>query len=57
MRRGGFKTKEIIEKGHDWILKEVKESGLRGRGALVFPFKMEFMNKPSNHPISCSKCG
>ena len=30
MRRGGwYKTKEIIEKGHEWILNEVKESGLR----------------------------
>ena len=38
MRRGGwYKTKEIMEKGHDWILKEVKESVLRGRGGGVFP--------------------
>ena len=53
MRRGGwFKTKEIIEKGHDWILKEVKESGLRGRGGAGFPtgLKWSFMNKPSNLP-------
>ena len=27
-----YKTKEIILKGHDWILKEVSKSGLRGRG-------------------------
>ena len=53
MRRGGwYKTKEIIEKGHDWILKEVKESGLRGRGGVGFPtgLKWSFMNKPSNLP-------
>ena len=27
-----FKTKEILLKGHDWILDEIKTSGLRGRG-------------------------
>ena len=27
-----YKTKEIILKGQDWILEEVKKSGLRGRG-------------------------
>ena len=27
-----YKTKEIILKGQDWILDEVKKSGLRGRG-------------------------
>ena len=27
-----YKTKEILLKGHEWILKEIKESGLRGRG-------------------------
>ena len=27
-----YKTKEILLKGHDWILDEVKTSGLRGRG-------------------------
>ena len=43
MKRGGwFKTKEIIEKGHDWILKEVKESGLRGRGGAGFLVKIFF---------------
>ena len=53
MKRGGwYKTKEIIEKGHDWILKEVKESGLRGRGGAGFPtgLKFSFMNKPSDLP-------
>ena len=53
MSRGGwFKTKEILNKGHDWILKEVKESGLRGRGGAGFPtgLKWSFMNKPSNLP-------
>ena len=32
-----YKTKEILLKGHDWILDEVKKSGLRGRGGAGFP--------------------
>lgn len=27
-----YRTKDILLKGHEWILKEIKESGLRGRG-------------------------
>ena len=51
-RGGWFKTKEIMNKGHDWILSEVKESGLRGRGGAGFPtgLKWSFMNKPSDKP-------
>jgi len=45
-----YKTKEILLKGHDWILQEVKTSGLRGRGGAGFPsgMKWSFMNKPSD---------
>jgi len=45
-----YKTKEILLKGHDWILNEVKTSGLRGRGGAGFPsgMKWSFMNKPSD---------
>ena len=53
LNRGGwYKTKEILNKGSDWILREVKESGLRGRGGAGFPtgLKWSFMNKPSNLP-------
>lgn len=51
MKRGGwYKTKEILEKGHEWILQEVKDSGLRGRGGAGFPsgLKWSFMNKPGD---------
>jgi len=51
MSRGQYyKTKEILLKGHDWILDEVKKSGLRGRGGAGFPsgLKWSFMNKPSD---------
>ncbi|KAI9616806.1 hypothetical protein KEM48_005052 [Puccinia striiformis f. sp. tritici PST-130] len=42
------KTKEIVLKGHEHIIKEIKESGLRGRGGAGFPsgLKWSFMNKP-----------
>ena len=44
-----YKTKEILLKGHDWIINEVKASGLRGRGGAGFPsgLKWSFMNKPN----------
>jgi len=51
MARGQwYKTKEIVEKGADWIINEIKVSGLRGRGGAGFPsgMKWSFMNKPSD---------
>ncbi|XP_074854262.1 NADH dehydrogenase [ubiquinone] flavoprotein 1, mitochondrial [Carettochelys insculpta] len=51
LRRGDwYKTKEILLKGVDWILNEIKISGLRGRGGAGFPtgLKWSFMNKPSD---------
>ncbi|CAF0994125.1 unnamed protein product [Brachionus calyciflorus] len=51
MSRGDwYKTKEILLKGSDWIINEVKASGLRGRGGAGFPsgLKWSFMNKPSD---------
>ncbi|MGN6462343.1 MAG: NADH-quinone oxidoreductase subunit NuoF [Pseudolabrys sp.] len=42
-------TKGILEKGRDWIINEVKASGLRGRGGAGFPtgLKWSFMPKES----------
>jgi len=45
-------TKSIIGKGRDWIIEEMKKSGLRGRGGAGFPtgMKWSFMPKPSDKP-------
>eukprot|EP00730_Choanoeca_flexa_P006321 TRINITY_DN12134_c0_g1_i1.p1 TRINITY_DN12134_c0_g1~~TRINITY_DN12134_c0_g1_i1.p1 ORF type:complete len:493 (+),score=104.81 TRINITY_DN12134_c0_g1_i1:93-1481(+) len=45
-----YKTREILDEGTDFILDEVKKSGLRGRGGAGFPsgLKWSFMNKPSD---------
>ncbi|MFC7051309.1 NADH-quinone oxidoreductase subunit NuoF [Hansschlegelia quercus] len=49
LRRGAWDgTKFLLEKGKDWIITEMKASGLRGRGGAGFPtgLKWSFMPKP-----------
>ena len=43
-------TKAFLEKGREWIIEEVKSSGLRGRGGAGFPtgLKWSFMPKESD---------
>ncbi len=51
LKRGDWDgTKDILAKGSDWIINQMKESGLRGRGGAGFPtgLKWSFMPKESD---------
>jgi hypothetical protein len=45
-------TKGLLDKGRDWIINEMKASGLRGRGGAGFPtgLKWSFMPKATARP-------
>ena len=48
LNRGDWKdTKEIISKGKDWIIDEIKNSELRGRGGAGFPTGMKWSFAPT----------
>ena len=52
-KRGDWnKTNSFIKKGSEWIINEIKESGLRGRGGAGFSagMKWSFMPKESKKP-------
>ncbi|MEN2979171.1 NADH-quinone oxidoreductase subunit NuoF [Tistrella bauzanensis] len=50
-RRGDWDgTRDIIAKGPDWIVQEMKASGLRGRGGAGFPTGVKWSFMPKNDP-------
>jgi len=49
MQRGAWDgTKKILEQGQDWIIDQVKASGLRGRGGAGFPTGLKWSFMPKN---------
>ena len=51
MARGAWDgTKSIIDKGKDWIISEMKASGLRGRGGAGFPTGLKWSFMPKADP-------
>jgi len=50
LKRGDwYRTKDILSKGRDWIVNEVKASGLRGRGGAGFPAGAKWSFMPPDH--------
>ena len=48
-KRGDWSnTKKIIQKGAEWIIEEIKLSGLRGRGGAGFPTGLKWSFIPKN---------
>jgi len=51
LKRGDwFKTKDILAKGSDWIIDQIKKSGLRGRGGAGFNSGLKWSFMPKNDP-------
>jgi NADH dehydrogenase (ubiquinone) flavoprotein 1 len=51
LKRGDwYRTKDLLAMGREWIIQEIKDSGLRGRGGAGFPsgLKWSFMPKVSD---------
>ena len=47
------RTKDILAKGDDWLINEIKASGLRGRGGAGFPSGLKFVWFSSIHVNAC----
>ena len=48
-KRGDWvNTKEITDKGRDWIINEIKDSQLRGRGGAGFPTGLKWSFAPKD---------
>ncbi|KAJ6227066.1 NADH dehydrogenase [ubiquinone] flavoprotein [Anaeramoeba flamelloides] len=51
MKRGDWQqTKSIMSKGKEWIINEIKKSGIRGRGGAGFPTGLKWSFMPKNDP-------
>ncbi len=59
LAHGGYQAiRKAIERGQDWVIEEVKKSGLRGRGGAGFPTGLKWSFMPKNdgkqHYIVCN---
>ncbi|MFM7084268.1 MAG: NADH-quinone oxidoreductase subunit NuoF [Hyphomicrobium sp.] len=51
LKRGAWDgTHILINQGSDWIINEIKQSGLRGRGGAGFPTGLKWSFMPKNDP-------
>eukprot|EP01062_Namystynia_karyoxenos_P062579 TRINITY_DN55482_c0_g1_i1.p2 TRINITY_DN55482_c0_g1~~TRINITY_DN55482_c0_g1_i1.p2 ORF type:complete len:528 (+),score=197.32 TRINITY_DN55482_c0_g1_i1:92-1585(+) len=51
LKRGDwYRTKDLVGKGRDWIINEIKASGLRGRGGAGFPSGLKYSFMPRKKP-------
>lgn len=51
LKRGDwYKTKDLVQMGRDFILNEIKASGLRGRGGAGFPSGLKYSFMPKDSP-------
>ena len=53
-RRLEAQTKDLISKGKDWIIKEIKDSELRGRGGAGFPTGLKLSFAPKEVELQTS---
>ena len=50
-KRGAWDgTRQLLDRGPDWIINEIKASGLRGRGGAGFPTGLKWSFMPKNDP-------
>jgi len=51
LKRGDwYKTSDIISQGPDWVVDQIKRSGLRGRGGAGFPSGLKYSFMPKSNP-------
>jgi len=50
MRGDWYRTKDFLVKGHDWVIDQIKQSGLRGRGGAGFPSGLKYSFMPKKNP-------